>query len=211
MDHLTDPSITRTPSGESSGQIRAVCVFCGSRHGADPAFADAAAALGSALGQHGFDLVYGGGSVGLMGTIATAALNAGGTVTGVIPRHLARKEVMMEGLNELYVVESMHDRKRTMFELSDAFVTLPGGIGTLDETIEIIVWRQLQLHDKPILLVNEKDYWAPFLEMMHQVGASDFAYGPNSDLFELVSKVDAVIPTLRQARSPQIPDTPELT
>ena len=211
MDHKIHSPLTRTDQAEPSVHIKSVCVFCGSRHGEDPDFTRAAHVLGTALADAGLKLVYGGGNVGLMGTVARAALDAGGAVTGVIPRHLARKEVMMEGLSDMRIVETMHDRKRLMFELSDAFVTLPGGIGTLDETIEIIVWLQLRLHDKPVLLVNEKSYWSAFMAMMAQVQDAGFAYGPDHDLFSLVPSADAVVSTLRNAPKPQVPDTPELT
>lgn len=208
-DQQSDSPVHGTP-GQHAG-LRAVCVFCGSREGDNRYFAEAARALGVTLAEAGLRLVFGGGSIGLMGHVARAALAAGGHVTGVIPRHLARREVMMEGLSALHVVESMHDRKRTMFELSDAFVTLPGGIGTLDETIEIIVWRQLRLHDKPIVLVNEENYWAPFLDMIGQLRGQGFGYARDMDLFDLVPSVNHVIPALHRAHAPQIPDAPELT
>ncbi len=134
--------------------IGAVAVFCGSRTGTHPAFAEAARALGRGLAEAGITLVYGGGRVGLMGLLADAALAANGTVRGVIPEFLVQWEVAHQGLADMRVTDSMHSRKRRMFEIADAFVTLPGGIGTLDETIEVLTWRQLRLHAKPILICD---------------------------------------------------------
>ncbi len=132
----------------------AVAVFCGSRSGNDPAYHCAAQALGTGLAKAGIRLVYGGGRIGLMGVLADAALAAGGDVLGIIPEFLTRREVAHEGVTKMVVTDSMHSRKQRMFEAADAFVSLPGGLGTLDETIEIITWRQLRLHAKPILICD---------------------------------------------------------
>lgn len=139
--------------------VRSVGVYCGSQMGSDPAYARAAAALGEAIARDGLTLVFGGASVGLMGVVANAALAAGGRVVGVIPRLLVRKELAHTGLAELVVTESMHDRKAKMAELSDAFVALPGGIGTLDELFEMWTWAQLGLHAKPCVLINVDGYY----------------------------------------------------
>ena len=154
--------------------LHAVAVFCGSRTGNDPAYRAAAQMLGHGLAEAGIRLVYGGGRIGLMGVMADAALAAGGTVLGVIPEFLTRREVAHEGITELVTTASMHSRKQRMFEAADAFVSLPGGLGTLDETIEIITWRQLGLHTKPILICDVAGSAAPFLAAIEAVIAADF-------------------------------------
>lgn len=143
-----------------------VCLYCGSSNRADPALYDAAADLGRGLAERGWRLVYGGGRVGLMGAAADAAMAAGGEVIGVIPGFLHDAEVGHHGVTRLEVVDSMHVRKMRMFDLSDAFCILPGGLGTLDETFEIMTWRQLQLHDKPIVLANLDGFWDPLLTLL---------------------------------------------
>src|SRR5215211_580073 len=134
--------------------IHSIAVFCGSRSGNDPIFAEAGRLLGRGLAQRGIRLVFGGGRVGLMGVIADAVLEAGGSVLGVIPDFLTRREMAHQGVTDMVITDSMHDRKRQMYEESDAFLMMPGGIGTLDEIIEVISWRQLGLHDKPILFCD---------------------------------------------------------
>lgn len=148
------------------GDRFSVCVYCGSRHGALPAYAEAATALGRAIGERGWQLVYGGGNVGLMGTVADAVLAAGGRVVGVIPESLMRREVGHAGLHELHVVPTMHVRKQMMAERADAFVALPGGIGTLEELYEVWTWRQLGYHDQPIGLLNTGGYYDALLAFM---------------------------------------------
>lgn len=143
-----------------------VCVYCGSRHGARPAYAAAAQALGRAIGSRGWQLVYGGGQVGLMGEVADATLAAGGRVIGVIPESLKRLEVGHRGLHELHVVPTMHVRKQMMAERADAFIALPGGIGTLEELYEVWTWRQLGYHDQPIGLLNIDGYYDDLLRFM---------------------------------------------
>lgn len=144
--------------------IASVCVFCGSSNNAAPAYFDAARSLGATLADRGLTLIYGGAHVGLMGALADASLARGGRVTGVIPRTLVEKEVAHNGLSEMHVVESMHDRKALMHELSDAFITLPGGFGTLDELFETLTWAQLGFHAKPIGLLNIGGYFDPLLQ-----------------------------------------------
>ncbi|MFY9510866.1 MAG: TIGR00730 family Rossman fold protein [Rubrivivax sp.] len=143
-----------------------VCVYCGSRHGAQPAYTEAARALGTAIGERGWQLVYGGGKVGLMGEVADAVLAAGGRVIGVIPESLMRREVGHPGLSELHVVPTMHKRKQLMAEHADAFVALPGGIGTLEELYEVWTWRQLGYHDSPIGLLNTAGFYDGLLQFM---------------------------------------------
>lgn len=148
-----------------------LCVYCGSRHGAAPEYAAAARELGTAIGARGWSLVYGGGNVGLMGEVADAALAAGASVVGVIPESLMRREVGHRGLTELQVVPDMHERKRRMAERADAFVALPGGIGTFEELFEVWTWRQLGYHDKPIGVLNTGRYYDRLIEFLaHSVG-----------------------------------------
>ena len=143
-----------------------ICVYCGSRHGSQSAYADAAQALGRSIGERGWQLVYGGGKVGLMGEVADAALSAGGRVVGVIPESLQRREVGHDGLDGLHVVPTMHLRKQMMAERADAFVALPGGIGTLEELYEVWTWRQLGYHNQPIGLLNTAGYYDSLLRFM---------------------------------------------
>src|SRR5579883_15172 len=142
-------------------KVKRLCVYCGSSSQVDEIYRRAAARLGQVIAQAGIELVYGGGRVGLMGLMADAALAAGGRVIGVIPHLLHDREVGHAGVGELIVVGSMHERKQRMFDLADAFVMLPGGLGTLDETIEILTWKQLGLHDKPVIIADIAGYWAP--------------------------------------------------
>lgn len=151
--------------------MKSICVYCGSNSGSDPRYAEAARALGTRIASEGMQLVYGGGNVGLMGIVADAVLAAGGEVTGVIPRQLMEWEVGHCGLTRLEVVGSMHERKARMFELSDAFVALPGGFGTLDEMFEMLTWRQLGLGHKPCAFLDVADFWKPLMAMLdHMVG-----------------------------------------
>jgi uncharacterized protein (TIGR00730 family) len=151
-----------------------VAVYCGSRHGSRPAYAEAARALGHAIGSRGWQLVYGGGKVGLMGVVADATLAAGGRVVGVIPESLQRLEVGHTGLHELHVVPTMHVRKQMMAERADVFIALPGGIGTLEELYEVWTWRQLGYHDQPIGLLNTEGYYNALLAFMQHTVAEGF-------------------------------------
>lgn len=146
--------------------LRRVCVYAGSNVGVHPAYAEAATALGRTLAERGIVVVYGGGAIGLMGAVADAALAAGGQVIGVIPRALRAREVDHHGLTELRVVESMHERKLTMAELSDAFVALPGGIGTLEELVEVLTWTQLGIHAKPCAVLDVEGYYRPLVALL---------------------------------------------
>lgn len=154
----------------------AICVYCGAATGDDPVFATAAREFGALLAHRGIKLVYGGGHVGLMGLVADGALLAGGQVEGVIPRSMCDKELAHTGIQKLHVVESMHDRKALMAELSDAFVALPGGIGTLDELFEIWTWRQIGLHGKPIGVLDVNGYWQPFLLLAENMDRHGFLH-----------------------------------
>ena len=190
-------------------EIRSVCVYCGSSQEGPRAHRDAAGQLGHILAGAGIELVFGGGRVGLMGTIANAVLDAGGRAVGIIPEHLIKAEVGHAGVSELIIVDSMHLRKEAMFRRSDAFVILPGGPGTLDETFEILTWRQLGLHDKPVVLVNLDGYWNPFLELIDSIIAERYARASFRDLFTVVARVEDVLATLTAARPPRLAPAPE--
>ncbi len=188
----------------------ALCVFCGSSNGARNEFGRDAIRLGRILADAGIRLIYGGGSIGLMGSAANAALASGGRVTGVVPRHILDLEVGHTSLTELIVVRSMHDRKLRMFELADAFAVLPGGIGTLDEALEIISWRLLGLHDKPILLVDSLGYWKPLVELINHTIECGFSKPRAARLYTVVSDVDEVLPALKSATAPATESRKEL-
>ena len=185
-------------------RIHSLCVFCGSRRGVDPAFVEAAEQLGRSLAARGVRLVYGGGSIGLMGVLTQTVLDHGGEVTGVIPEFLMRREVGNPALTELIVVDSMHERKRRMFELADAFAVLPGGLGTLDEAIEIITWQQLGLHAKPIGVLNVGDYWTAFEAQIEQVIARGFGDSAIRNLYTVTGDVESLLATLEACATEQL-------
>lgn len=178
--------------------LRSVAVFCGSRTGHAPAFQAAATALGEGLARAGIELVFGGGRVGLMGAIADAVLAGGGRVVGVIPDFLQRWEVAHQGINELIVTDSMHARKQIMFQRADAFVSFPGGLGTFDETFEILTWRQLRLHDKPILICDVDGSAAALLGLIEGSVADGFAPAEAHDFYEAVEGVPALLARLAE-------------
>jgi hypothetical protein len=181
--------------------IRSICVFCGASTGHDPRHREAADTLGRMIADAGIRLVFGGGNAGLMGAVADAALAAGGEVVGVIPHYLIEREHGHRGVTELKVVDSMHSRKETMFALADAFVVLPGGVGTLDETFEIITWRQLGMHDKPIVVVDTGGYWQRLDALVAAIVGHGFAAPPTRNLYTMVPEVGDVLATL--ARLPR--------
>ena len=175
------------------------CVYCGSAAGADPRYAAAAAELGTALARAGIGLVYGGGHVGLMGTVADAALAAGGEVIGVIPRFLEEREVAHRDPRvDLRIVESMHERKALMADLSDAFVALPGGYGTFEELFEMITWVQLGLMEAPVLLANIAGYFDPIVTMVDRAVASGFIHAHNRGIVESLPEIGAIIERLQR-------------
>ncbi|MCK8483779.1 TIGR00730 family Rossman fold protein [Aliiroseovarius sp. S2029] len=178
-----------------------VCVYCGSRFGADPAYREMATTLGTALAQNGWRLVYGAGDVGLMGTVAVAAQIEGAETFGVIPQHLMKWEVGKRDLTTFIVTENMHERKKVMFMNSDAVVVLPGGAGSLDEFFEVLTWRQLGLHAKPILLMNVNGFWDPLITLMDHVIDQGFAEDSLRGFITVVSDVDQAITALRAALS----------
>ena len=177
-------------------ELSRICVYCGSSAGASPDFAEAARSLGELLARNGITLVYGGAAVGLMGVLADAALSAGGEVVGVIPRHLFGREIAHPGLTELIEVGSMHERKLKMFELADAFVALPGGLGTLEELTEIATWGQLGMHHKPIATLDVTGYWAGFHAFLRQAAGHGFIKAGNLALIENVGCVAELLPAL---------------
>jgi uncharacterized protein (TIGR00730 family) len=178
--------------------IRTVCVYCGSGSGTNPRFIEAAQALGKIFAENGIRLVYGGGSVGMMGAVARAVLDHGGEVTGIIPDFLVQKEVMMP-LKDLIVTPDMHERKRLMFEHSDAFVALPGGIGTLEELVEQLTWKQLGRHAKPVLLADIEGFWEPLLDLFVHMRATQFIRTDMSVEILKAERVEDILPRLRAA------------
>ena len=166
-----------------------LCAYCGSRDGADPAYAEAAEALGAEIAQRGWRLVYGAGDVGLMGRVARAAQKGGAETFGVIPTHLLQREVGKRDLTSFIVTETMHERKKVMFMNAEAVVVLPGGAGSLDELFEVLTWRQLGLHQKPIFLLNTRGYWDKLMELVEHVIASGFA---GDDIKGFLTVVDTV-------------------
>jgi uncharacterized protein (TIGR00730 family) len=178
-----------SPSHETAAR-RSVCVFCASSNGVDPIFLAAAKALGQTVAQRGWELVYGGAHVGLMGAMADAALAHGGSVTGVIPRALAEREIAFRGLTQLIEVGSMHERKAEMARRADAFLVLPGGLGTLDEMCEILTWGLLGMHDKPVVLINIAGYWDAFLGMLDATVAAGFLRPAHRGLVLVAGDVD---------------------
>jgi uncharacterized protein (TIGR00730 family) len=180
-------------------KIKTVCVYCGSGPGTNPRFVEAAKALGKALAENAIRLVYGGGSIGLMGAVATSVLDHGGAVTGIIPDFLTSRENALTRVQEMIVTPDMHERKRLMFERSDAFVALPGGIGTLEELVEQMTWQQLGRHAKPILLANIDGFWEPLLTLLAHMRATAFIR-PNLTVEILkAERVEDILPRLRAA------------
>lgn len=180
--------------------MRRICVFCGSLPGANPAFAAGARALGRLLAARRIGLVYGGGSVGLMGAVADAVLDAGGEAIGVIPQALCRKEIAHTGLSELHVVDTMHQRKALMAELSDAFIALPGGIGTLEELFEVWTWAQLGLHRKPLGLLNLDAYFDPLTTFLERMVAMGFLQAAHHELVLVDTEAERLLARLAAYR-----------
>jgi uncharacterized protein (TIGR00730 family) len=187
----------KSPSGKR--RIRNVCVYCGSNVGNNPAYATAARTLGATMARERVGLVYGGGGLGLMGELARAVLEHGGRVTGIIPAFLSRKERMLRDADELIVVDDMHQRKKLMFDKSDAFVALPGGIGTLEELVEQLTWAQLGRHTKPIVLLNIEGFWEPFLALLRHMSDEVFIRPDMQVRFSTVKRAEDVVPTILTA------------
>jgi uncharacterized protein (TIGR00730 family) len=182
-----------------SAVIANICVYCGSSPGHDPAFTQAAERFGRILAGNGVGLVYGGGDLGLMGAVARSVLAAGGRVTGIIPGFLARREHMLESVQELLVVDDMHSRKRLMFEKADAFVAFPGGVGTLEELVEQLTWVQLGRHDKPVLIADLGGFWAPLLALLDHMRETGFICSPYEARYLVCDAVEDILPALRAA------------
>jgi uncharacterized protein (TIGR00730 family) len=181
--------------------IRNICVYCGSSTGTEPIFAAAAISLGQTLAQEGIGLVYGGGNSGLMGVVARAVLDHGGHVTGIIPSFLKDRELMMRDAQDLVVVPDMHTRKRLMFERADAFIALPGGIGTLEELVEQLTWVQLDRHQKPVLLADIGGFWRPLLTLFAHMRDLGFIRSDSEVRYLVCEKIEDSLTMLRQAAS----------
>lgn len=188
-------------------RIKAVCVYCGSSSMVDETYKEAARRMGEIFVKNDVRLVYGGGDVGTMGIIADSVMNNGGKVTGYIPQYLNEFEKAHTGISELFIVDSMHERKRLMFERSDAFVILPGGFGTLDEICEIMTWRQLRLHAKPIVFVDINKYWSPLFEVFvdHMI-KEKFVRPEHKNFYRVVEKLEDVLPSILSQMKEEAPD-----
>ena len=182
--------------------IRSICVYCGSQPGRDPSYMEAGRQLGRSIAAHGLRLVYGGGTKGIMGAVASGVMSNGGKVTGIIPEFLMDKEASkhsLTALTELIVTEDMHQRKHRMFEESDAFVTLPGGIGTLEEIVEIMTWAQLGRHRKPMVFANINNFWKPMLELYNHMTGEGFIHTAHLVKPLVIDDVDAIVPAIIDA------------
>jgi uncharacterized protein (TIGR00730 family) len=186
-----------------------LCVYCGSARGASPRYVAAARELGEAMAERGIRLIYGGARIGMMGELADAVMKNGGEVVGVIPEHLQSTEVGHSGITELRVVESMHVRKKLMFDLSDAFAVLPGGFGTLDELFEIITWRMLSLHAKPVVVINVDGYWDPFQALVDHIIGRGFARDSSRQFFSVVNSVGRAFDLLDEPTAVKVKEHPE--
>lgn len=179
--------------------LNSVCVYCGSSIGTDPVFEAAASRLGQVIAGAGLRLVYGGGDVGLMGTVARAVQNEGGKVTGIIPHFLERKEQMLDDVDELIVTETMHERKHLMFQKADAFIALPGGIGTLEEVVEMMTWAQLGRHSKPVCLANVSGFWSPLIHLLDHMRKQGFIRPDTEVPYLVAERIDDVLPMITES------------
>ncbi len=202
---------SKTKSPAAIQGLANICVFCGSGSGRNPLFAQAAIALGGGMAKAGIGLVYGGGSLGLMGETARAVLKHGGRVTGIIPAFLSEKERMLREVDELIVTKDMHERKRLMFERSDAFVALPGGIGTLEELVEQLTWAQLGRHTKPIVLANIDHFWDPLIGLLDHMRQQAFIRPGLEVGFIVVDSIEAVVPAIIKALAASPAKAPDLS
>jgi uncharacterized protein (TIGR00730 family) len=191
-------------------KIRTVCVYCGSGPGTNPRFVEAARAFGKILAENGIRLVYGGGSIGLMGALATSTLDHGGTVTGIIPDFLTIRENALKRVQELIITPDMHERKRLMFEHSDAFVALPGGIGTLEELVEQLTWQQLGRHSKPVLLANVEGFWEPLFALLAHMRATQFIRPSLAVDILKAERVEDILPRLKEAAARALEGTEQM-
>ena len=213
MTRISTPSLvkekksrSKAPNGFEAGAlperperiVRSVCVYCGSGTGTEPEYAAAARTLGKALADNGIRLVYGGGGLGLMGEIARSTLDAGGAVTGIIPEFLVQREHMLREVTDLVITSDMHERKKLMFERSDAFIALPGGIGTLEELVEQLTWSQLGQHTKPIVIANIGDFWTPFLKLLAHMRDRAFIRAGLEVSFGVVTDGREIVPRVQE-------------
>ncbi len=189
--------------------IRSICVYCGSGQGIDPVFTSAARLLGHLMAKAGIRLVYGGGRIGLMGEVARSVLEAGGTVTGIIPEFLKAREVMLAEAQELHVVADMHARKKLMFDKADAFIALPGGIGTLEELVEQLTWAQLGRHEKPILIANINGFWRPLLSLLAHMRESGFVRPGLEVKYLVAERIEDALEMLFAAARKEAPEDEE--
>jgi uncharacterized protein (TIGR00730 family) len=187
---------------QAMSSIKAVCVYCGSGPGSNPQFVETARAFGRILAESGTRLVYGGGSIGLMGAIAESVVASGGQVTGIIPEFLKARELMFRHAQETIVTRDMHERKRLMFERADAFVALPGGVGTLEELVEQLTWAQLGHHKKPILIANIDGFWDPLCALLDHMREMQFIRAGLAVAPLIANKVEEILPALREAARP---------
>jgi uncharacterized protein (TIGR00730 family) len=176
-----------------------VCVYCGASENVGQIYRDAAAELGRVIGENNFNLVYGGGRLGLMGIVADNVIQAGGRAVGYIPHYLDSREGAHPGLSELHIVDSMHTRKMRMSEMADVFVIAPGGCGTLDEFFEILTWRQINLHQKPIIILNINNYWGPLVKLLYSIIDSGFARPEHRSYFTVIDRIDLVADIVHKA------------
>ncbi|QGM99148.1 TIGR00730 family Rossman fold protein [Methylocystis parvus] len=190
-------------------KIKNICVYCGSAEGDDPRYAAAAESFGKALARADIGLVFGGGSCGLMGVVARSTLNAGGRVTGIIPSFLDEREIALQGITDLILVEDMHTRKRLMFEKSDAFVALPGGVGTLEELTEQLTWVQLGRHTKPLVIADIAGFWRPLLTLFAHMHNSGFIREGYDVRYMVAERVEDILPMILTTarRTPEIAET----
>ncbi|MDB5526861.1 MAG: family Rossman fold protein [Rhizobium sp.] len=182
--------------------IRSICVYCGSQPGRDPSYLEAGRALGKSIAEHGLRLVYGGGTRGIMGAVSSGVMSNGGKVLGIIPEFLMDKEASkhsLSALTEVIVTQDMHQRKHRMFEESDAFVTLPGGIGTLEEIVEIMTWGQLGRHRKPMVFANINNFWDPMLELLNHMSSEGFIHTAHLVKPMIIDKIDEIVPAVIKA------------
>ena len=187
------------PNGHDTGDLRTICVFCGASNGLNPNFVSAATMLGKAIAREGIRLVYGGGDAGLMGAVASAAARAGGEVLAVIPSFLAPRMTMLSMPHEIMTVPDMHSRKRAMFDRADAFVALPGGVGTIEELAEVITWHKLGQHTKPILIANFDGFWQPLLTLLEYLAGHGFVRDDVLAECLVVNDPAGILPALRQS------------
>ena len=192
-----------------SEMIKSICVYCGASPGTSDTFIKIARELGRELAERRIRLVYGGGGIGLMGAVADATMAAGGEVLGIIPQHLERAELGHRGLTELKIVDTMHTRKRMMFDHSDAFCVLPGGLGTLEEFFEVVTWRQLGMHDKPIIVLNAGGFWDNLVAMIDGIVDDGFAQPAVRQYFSVVNSIGRLFDLLAAPAETQEPDFPE--